>query len=134
MGACCVAFGLLDLAIFNVPSVIPSYPLEVGLFVAVGIPGVAMTTGLLSLLQSRSPAAFRGRVFGALNMTSGLLGLVGTLTAGAVTDRLGVVTVLTIQGMGYVVAGLLLIVLLRSLARRVTSTGQTGDAVVALDG
>ena len=38
--------------------------------------------------------------------------LAGTLIAGFITTRLGVVTVLNIQGAGYVVAGLLVLALL----------------------
>lgn len=42
----------------------------------------------------------------------GLLGLVGTIAAGTITDRLGVVTVLTIQGAAYVATGIFVALLL----------------------
>ena len=112
IGLCSVAFGLIDLAIFNTPAFFPAISLEIGLFVAVGVVGIGFITGMQSLVQTVSPDAYRGRVFGALGTTMGLLGLIGTVTAGTVTDRLGVVTVLNIQGAGYVVAGLLVIALL----------------------
>jgi MFS family permease len=124
-----VSFGLIDLAIFNLPVLLSTafallgvplpFPVlwfAIGLFVAVGIPGIAFMTGMQSLLQATSPGAYLGRVFGALGMTMGLFQLIGVVTAGAVTDRLGVVTVLNIQGMGYVLAGLLGITLLRRSA------------------
>jgi MFS family permease len=107
-----VLFGLIDLAIFNTPALFPMYWLSVGLFVAVGVPGLFSSTGAQSLLQASAPDAYRGRVFGALGTTFGLTLVVGTLIAGAITDRLGVVTVLNIQGAGYVLAGILVIALL----------------------
>lgn len=107
-----VLFGLIDLAIFNTPAFFPVYWLSVGLFVAVGIPGLASNTGAQSLLQARAPQAFLGRVFGALGTTAGLLGLIGATIAGTLTDRLGLITVLNVQGAGYVVAGLLVLALL----------------------
>lgn len=125
IGLCTVSFGLLDLAIFNVPAVVPGVNVEVVLFVAVGIPGIAALTGLQSLLQARSPDAYRGRVFGTLGMTMGLLGLLGTLIAGTVTDHLGVVSVLTIQGAGYVLAGILVLALLPWAASDASASAST---------
>jgi MFS family permease len=107
-----VLFGLIDLAIFNTPAYFPMYWLSVGLFVAVGIPGLFSSTGAQSLLQAASPDAYRGRVFGALGTTFGVTLLLGALLAGAITDRLGVVTVLNIQGAGYVLAGIFVVLLL----------------------
>lgn len=112
MGLCSVAFGLIDLAIFNIPAFVPDFRIEVALFVAVGIPGIAFLTGMQSLMQAAAPDAYRGRVFGALGTTIGLLALAGTIVAGTITDRFGVVAVLTVQGAGYVLAGLILIALL----------------------
>lgn len=107
-----VAFGLIDLAIFNTPAFFPVYWLSVGLFVAVGIPGLASSTGAQSLLQARTPDAYLGRVFGALGTTMGLLGLIGAVIAGTLTDRFGLINVLNVQGAGYVVAGLLMVAFL----------------------
>jgi len=82
------------------------------LFAAVGVPGIAALTGEQTLLQQTSPDAYRGRVFGALGTLMALFGVVGILLAGTLTDHLGVVTVLNIQGGGYVLAGVLLLLLL----------------------
>jgi MFS family permease len=117
IGGCSVAFGLIDLAIFNTPTFLPSFGLpvfafQVGLFIAVGGVGIGFSTGIQSLTQARSPDAYRGRIFGALGTTMGVLGLIGTITAGTVTELFGVITVLNIQGAGYVLAGLLLIAFL----------------------
>ncbi|MEO7003156.1 MAG: MFS transporter [Ktedonobacterales bacterium] len=112
IGLCSLIFGLIDLVIFNSPAVYPEFWLSVALFVAVGIPAVGMMMGMQSLLQATAPGAYLGRVFGVVGALTGLLGLIGTLTAGFVTDHIGVVTTLNIQGGGYVLAGLLALTLL----------------------
>ena len=133
MGLCSVAFGLIDLAIFNTPAFFPDFRIEVALFVAVGIPGIAFLTGMQSLMQAAAPDAYRGRVFGALGTTIGLLSLIGTVVAGTITDRFGdrfgVVAVLTVQGAGYVLAGLILIALLPRTSRRNERASKTASAL-----
>ena len=107
-----MAFGLTDLAIFNTPAFFPFFWLSVGLFVAAGLVGIGPMTGARSLLQAKSPDAYRGRIFGVLGMLMGLFALIGTITAGFLTDHLGLITILNIQAAGYVFAGLLVIILL----------------------
>jgi MFS family permease len=117
-----VAFGLIDLAIFNYPALnmtfLPAIWIGIALFVLVGIPGVWTQSAIQTLLQSSVPDAYLGRVFGTLGAILGVLGLIGTLIAGFSGERLGIVTVLNIQGAGYVVAGLLALVLLREVVAR----------------
>jgi MFS family permease len=125
IGVCAALFGLIDLAIFNAPTLVPFgesltgvglgaplFWIVVGLFVAVGIPGIGATTGMQSLLQARAPDAYRGRIFGALGAIMGLLRLVGVVIAGVVTTSQNLITVLNLQGFGYVAAGLVAILLL----------------------
>jgi MFS family permease len=127
IGVCAMLFGVIDLAIFNAPTLVPfgeslaganiGVPLfwvVAGLFVAVGIPGIGAMTGMQSLLQACAPDAYRGRVFGALGAIMGLLRLIGVVIAGLVTTNANLITVLNIQGFGYVAAGLLAILLLPS--------------------
>jgi MFS family permease len=123
IGLCGTAFGLIDLAIFNSPAFFPVFWLSVGLFVAVGIPGIGMLAGVQSLAQATAPADYRGRVFGAYGALAGLLGLIGTVIAGTVTDQFGVVPVLNIQGVGYVLAGMALLALLPRHKERPTRQG-----------
>ena len=115
IGVSSMLFGLIDLAIFNAPTVYPEFLLQVALFVAVGIPGVAMFTGAQSLAQAKSPDAYRGRIFGAVGALTGLLLLTGAAIAGVITNYLGVITVLNIQGAGYLLAGVLALALLPRL-------------------
>lgn len=135
LGVSGVLFGLLDLAIFNAPALLPGFGLplfafELGFFVAVGIPGIGLNTGMMSLAQARSPEAYRGRVFGVAQAVMALLMLIGTVIAGTVTDRLGVVTLLNIQGGGYVVAGLLLWLLLPRRQPELASSVERAEAAV----
>ncbi len=113
IGLGALAFGLIDLAIFNYPAFFPGFTLALILFVAVGIPGVAMMTGMNTLLQSAVADEYRGRVFGTYGMTGALLALIGATLAGTLGDRIGAVTLLNIQGGVYVAAGLLVPALLR---------------------
>lgn len=46
-----VAFGLLDLAVWNLPHLTLAAPAYVALFVAVGAPGTALVTGLTSAMR-----------------------------------------------------------------------------------
>jgi MFS family permease len=123
IGLGALAFGLIDLAIFNYPAFFPGFALAVALFVAVGIPGVAMRTGMNVLLQGAVADEYRGRIFGTYGMTGALLALLGATLAGTLGDRLGPVTLLNIQGGVYVIAGLLVPVLLRG-ARRAAGLNQ----------
>lgn len=113
IGLGALAFGLIDLAIFNYPTFFPGFTPALVLFVAVGIPGVAMMTGMNTLLQSVVADEYRGRIFGTYGMTGALLALIGATLAGTLGDRIGTVTLLNIQGGVYVVAGLLVPILLR---------------------
>jgi MFS family permease len=113
-----ILFGLIDLAIFNSPAYVPAYWLTVGLFVAVGVPGLSSSTGAQALLQATTPEAYLGRVFGVLGTIMGACLLFGTVTAGAFTPQIGVVPMLNIQGAGYVAAGLLVLTLLPSMRRQ----------------
>lgn len=140
LGVSAALFGVIDLAIFNAPRyfvALPRLPYlswfspitllawEVGLFVIVGIPGVAMSTGLQSLLQLRAPERYLGRVFGALGACAALFSIAGAGLAGWWGPRFGAVTLLNIQGAGYIVVGLILVF----LAPRAVAKYPPGDPV-----
>jgi hypothetical protein len=88
---------------------------ELGLFLAVGIPGLIGSTGTISLLQAQSPDAYRGRVFGAQGALSGIMVLLGAFLAGTLPGWLGVVAVLSGQGWAKIVCGLIMIAFLPAL-------------------
>jgi MFS family permease len=105
-GLACLAFGALSLAVWNAPRLTVAPPLYVVLFVAVGAPGVAMMTGLSTVLQSSTVDGERGRVFAALGVVAAIGQAAGMVAAGLLGDRLGVVTVLNGQGCLYLLAGI----------------------------
>lgn len=117
LGFGAILFGLLDLAIFNYPAYLPGIEIGIALFILVGIPGIGVMTGINTLLQSAVDDQYRGRVFGALGTTEAFLALIGTLLAGGLGDWLGIVTVLNLQGLGYILAGVMALVLIGSAAR-----------------
>jgi MFS family permease len=107
LGVSLLAFGLVDLAIWNGPLVTTAGWLYLGLFAAAGIPGIAFLTGLTALVQERTEDAYLGRVFATYyGSFNGLCG-VGMLAAGLLGDRVGVVAVLNGQAGLYLLAGLL---------------------------
>ena len=108
-----IAFGIIDLLIFNYPTFFPGIVIGLALFVLVGIPGVGFSTGVTTMLQTSVEDEYRGRIFGAMGTTSALLMLLGTTLAGFLGDPLGVVTVLNTQGGMYVLAGICVLGLLR---------------------
>lgn len=132
LGVSALLFGALDLAIFNAPTYYPALAPRLSaalagvawaqrpslivwllaLFVVVGIPGIALISGLQSLIQLRAPERYLGRVFGALATCSALFLGLGVSLAGWLAPRLGTITLLNIQGGGYIVIGLLLMALL----------------------
>jgi MFS family permease len=129
LGISATLFGLIDLAIFNAPryfaglaslphlawlSPVSLLTWELGLFVMVGIPGVAMMSGMESLLQTNAPEQYLGRVFGALGAAMALFGVIGSGIAGWLGARYGAVTLLNIQGAGYIVIGVLLTPFIKS--------------------
>jgi MFS family permease len=120
LGLCLVVFAVVDLAIWNGPLVTTAGWLYLGLFVAAGIPGIGVMTGLTALVQERTGDAYLGRVFATyLGSFNGLMAL-GMLAAGLLGDAVGVVAVLNGQAALYLLAGL---VALATLGRRVRPGG-----------
>jgi MFS family permease len=115
LGVSLLAFGLIDLAIWNGPVLTTATWLYLGLFAAAGIPGIAFLTGLTALVQERTDDAYLGRVFATYyGSFNGLTG-VGMLLAGLLGDSVGVVAVLNGQAGLYLLAGL---VAVATLGRR----------------
>ncbi len=120
-------FGVIDVVIFNLPRWTPALAPQVGLFILIGIPGALAMAATMTLLQTEVADGLRGRVFAAFMVAQSAAALVGSGLAALLTDRLGVFTVLTAQGCGYVVAAGAFLVLARARAarrRRVLNTAE----------
>jgi Na+/melibiose symporter-like transporter len=113
-----IIFGLVDLAIFLYPLVwVSPWPAVAGMIV-VGLPGAVTVAGLMTLFQRHTVDAERGRVFSLGSLASSMSVVVGSLAAGLLGGTVGIMPVLAMQGVGYVVAGMLMLVSLdRSLGR-----------------
>jgi MFS family permease len=134
-GAGLLAFGLVDLAIWNGPSLSTQLELYVALFVAAGIPGIASLTGLAAFVQATTPDRFRGRIFSAYFTVSDGFQALGMLLAGLLADPVGLLPVLNGQAALYLLAGLLALAALRGTSRRQRPTleaaSAAGDQVIS---
>jgi MFS family permease len=112
-------FGLTDIAIFNYPRWYTGVWPGVTLMVVVGVPGAVLMAAFMTIIQTDVDDAFRGRVFSAAMVIQSGTMLAGTALAATLTDRLGVIAMLTAQGAGYVLGGFCFAL----LTRRGTTTG-----------
>ena len=108
-----VAFGLLDLALFLYPLAFGGWWPAAMFMVLVGLPGALLVAGLMTVFQTATGDAHRGRVFGATVALEGVAMLAGTAVAGTFGSGLGIVPVIAVQGVGYVLAGVMVLVALR---------------------
>ena len=120
LGAGSVVFGLVDLVIFTYPLLLTSvWPAVVGM-VLVGLPGALVSAGLMTLLQRHTLDEQRGRVFSLLFVARSVALVVGTTCAGFLGESIGIIPVLAFQGVGYVLAGAMVLALLPTARNRET--------------
>ena len=81
-----------------------------------------MLTAAMTLMQDHTTDRYRGRIFGALGAVEGVAIVAGTVTAGVLAHVLGIVAVLSVQGAGYVAAGVLVLALLQAPHRVAAAT------------
>ena len=70
------------------------------------------------LLQENVEDAYRGRVFGTLDMTSSILVLLGVAFSGLMGERIGIVPILSIGASIMIVAGIISFLLLPRAAHQ----------------
>lgn len=105
LGYGALTFGILDFLIAVYPLALPAlWPIFV-LIVLVGFPAAAMNAGYTTLLQTHTPDRFRGRVFGAIGTGQGVAMVLGIIVAGTLGDVVGIIAVLSLQGVIHMVAG-----------------------------
>jgi len=129
LGITAMVFGAIDLAIFLYPlAYVAVWPAAVGM-VVVGLPGALMLAGFMTLFQRSTVDSHRGRVFGSLGAAEGVAVMVGTVGAGFLGQYVGIIPVLAVQGAGYVVAGLAMLITLPAAARSQPATATTTHSV-----
>lgn len=108
-----VVLGLVDLVIFLYPlGYVAAWPAVLGVVLA-GLPAALTMAGLMTLFHQNAADSYRGRVFGAFAATQGIAMLAGTLAGGLLARPLGIIAVISLQGGGYLVAGVVLTAWLR---------------------
>ncbi len=101
------AFGVLSLVIWNLALLTTAFGLYVGLFIAVGFPGLASMTGLMTLLQNHTDDSNRGRILSTFFAVYGGVQALGMLLAGTVGTGAGLSVTLQVQGVLYLAAAVL---------------------------
>jgi MFS family permease len=132
LGGSAILFGVGDLLIVNAPLFFSSVLLTIVLFILVGVPGVGFSTSMQTLFQTLVADEYRGRVFGAFSTTLSLLSLAGMGFAGPAGDALGVIPVLNIQGGGYVLVGVLVLLLVRAALHARQAAGLPAEPPAAV--
>lgn len=112
LGGGAVIFGLLDLALFLYPLLLPALWPAVVIMILVGLPGALMVAGLMTSFQTATDDSHRGRVFGALTALIAAAMLTGTAAAGFLAGHAGIVAVIAVQGAAHCLAGALVLIAL----------------------
>jgi MFS family permease len=107
----CFFLGIFDLMLFNYPFFFTGFWFALLILMLAGIPASGAMTSTLTLLQTNTDDQYRGRVFGALTTITGVFGLIGMAFAGVMGDVMGIVPVINLQGIGYIVGGLMVLFL-----------------------
>lgn len=119
---CAIAFGAIDLVLFLYPLAWPAVWPAAVLIAGAGVAGTFMLTAAMTLMQDHTTDRYRGRIFGALGAVEGVAIVIGTVAAGVLAHVLGIVAVLSVQGAGYVAAGVLVLALLQAPHRFAAAT------------
>jgi MFS family permease len=109
-----VLFGLVDLVIFNYPRWFGGIEPVLAMFVVV--PGAIAIAAYLTIVQTSVADAYLGRVFAVVGVVTAAGALIGSVLGGFLAEPVGLLNLLTVQGAGYTLAGLVAGVLLRRVA------------------
>jgi Na+/melibiose symporter-like transporter len=88
------------------------------LIAVIGLPMAAVNAGFYTLVQLRSREDARGRVFGATSAAAAAAMLVGSVVGSTLGTGIGVIPVLSVDGVICVIAGPLVLARLRQISRR----------------
>ncbi len=111
LGWSMVVFGLGYVIIVNVPML----PVIVVVQLALAPAIIGWTASQQTLLQAASEDRFRGRIFGAVDTTIALMGIVGIGLGSFLGDVVGIVPLYNLSALLYIAAGAVALVHLQSL-------------------
>jgi MFS family permease len=106
MGWSGVTAGVVNLIKFNVPLL----PVAIAGSATAGVTNVISSVGVETLVQRSVPDRFRGRVYGALEATGGLLSLLGAAAGGVLAEVVGTVVMLDVASGLVTLAGVVVLV------------------------
>lgn len=104
-----VGLGLLDLALLGYPAAYPHVLPAFALIVVAGLPAALCYTGYVTVVQTLTDDAYRGRVMGSFMAARGLAMLAGIGIAAAFGEVVGVLPLVLVQGVVYVAGGALVL-------------------------
>lgn len=131
LGYGALVFGGVDLLIAIYPLALPAmWPVFI-LMILVGIPAATLNVGFTTLQQEQTPDAYRGRVFGAINSGFAIAMTIGVVTASAFGSLIGIIAVLSLQGVIHMAAGPFVLARLRP--RPAAGAEETRPAVLATE-
>jgi MFS family permease len=119
-----IILGAIDFCIFNAHRIYPGVLPPIVLMMVVGIPAAAIGIGYTTLVQTAVADEYRGRVFGSVSAVLALSLLIGSGLAGALGNTVGVVALLSIQAIGYPLAGLIVLLALAPIATKLPDRTQ----------
>jgi hypothetical protein len=105
-----LVLGVVSAVIWDSAFFTTALPVYIGLFMAVGAPGVAGGAGLLSVIQTATRPERAGRVLSTGFAGMALFNAVGALAAGLLVGPLGLTGTLNIQAALHVCAGLVVLI------------------------
>lgn len=107
--------GVIDLVIFCYPLVLRDAGVGPAIVcvIVVGLPASLMFTGLMTVIQDATDNSIRGRVFGVLGAAEAASMLAGIAIGATCADALGIIALLTTQGIGLIAGGCLAMVFTR---------------------
>lgn len=129
-----IGMGVVSLVFWNAPLVTTAVWVYVVLFSLSGLPGAAVSVGLFTTIQTRSPAWVIGRVAGLMTSLEAVGAAIGSILAGLFVDRVDLAVLLDAQAAVYLATGLvaLFAVAIRSPSRRTSvPTSDSGAPVGA---
>ena len=113
VGAGAAWIGLIDLAIFTYPMLVPAVAPALVLFAIVGFSAPSIGVGVGTIFQRLVADSHRGRVFSAQDAASSVALLLGTTAAAILGEHVPIIALVVLQAAGYGLGGIAVLVLAR---------------------